>query len=361
MLSPSTPAAARDLPFVSVVLPVRNERSHLPGCLEAVFAQDYPADRLEVIVADGLSTDGTREIAESFKSDHSSLQVITNPGKIVPTGLNAAIAASHGDIVVRVDGHCEVATNYVTECVRYLGWGVDAVGGPIETVGETLIAKAIAAGMSSRFGVGDSAFRTTNGRTMLVDTVAFPAYPRSVLERVGPFDEELVRNQDDEYNYRLRKQGGRVLLATAVRSRYFSRSSLRSLWRQYFQYGYWKVRVLQKHPRQMRSRQFVPAIFVVGVVASLAGAALSLTSWWLFGGIAGSYALLNAAASVGASKGRASVALLLPLIFGILHVSYGCGFLKGLVAFRQRWRDAGHAIRPHPAVAGMDPGSRPEG
>jgi glycosyltransferase involved in cell wall biosynthesis len=340
------------LPLVSVVLPVRNERMHIRRCLDAVLRQDYPPDRLEVIVADGLSTDGTREAAGSFSDSHPSLRVISNAGKIVPAGLNAAIAAAHGDVVVRVDGHCEIASNYVSECVRHLQSGADAVGGPIETIGETAVARAIAAGMSSRFGVGDSAFRTTTGQTRFVDTVAFPAYPRAVLDRIGPFDEELVRNQDDEYNYRLRKHGGRVLLAASVRSRYFSRSSFASLWRQYFQYGYWKVRVLQKHPRQMRARQFVPALFVLALAASLGAALLSVAPWWAFVSVAGMYIALNLAASVSASGGHAATALLLPIVFVVLHVSYGCGFLKGLVAFSNRWRGTTPSAHHHVPDAG---------
>jgi glycosyltransferase involved in cell wall biosynthesis len=326
-------------PLVSVVLPVRNEAKFIGRCLDAVLGQDYPLDRMEIIVADGMSTDGTREIAESFKDRSPALQVIANPGRIVPTGLNAAIAASHGDIVVRVDGHCQIARDYVSRCVRHLQSGVDAVGGPLDTIGETFLARAIALGMSSTFGVGNSAFRTTAGKTMLTDTVAFPAYPRRVLNQIGPFDEELVRNQDDEYNYRLRKRGGRVLLAADVRANYFSRSSLASLWRQYLQYGFWKVRVLQKHPRQMCARQFVPVVFVSALLASLALFAVPPVAWRGLAAIAVPYLLLNIIASAAAAQGSLRMFAVLPLIFALLHLSYGFGFLKGLVVFRTRWND----------------------
>ncbi len=161
------------------------------------------------------------------------------------------------------------ASSYVRRCVEHLlAGGVEAVGGPIETVGETDEAQAIALAMSSWFGVGGSGFRTVKDRATLVETVAFPAYTRQTVQRIGPFDEELVRNQDDEYNYRLLKHGGRILLSPDIRSRYYSRSSLRSLWRQYYQYGFWKVRVMQKHPRQMRWRQFVPPAFVATMLGS---------------------------------------------------------------------------------------------
>lgn len=327
------------LPYVSVILPVRNEADFIGRCLEAVVAQDYPADRMEIVVVDGMSTDGTRQIAESFKARHPALRVLDNPGMIVPTALNIAIAAAHGAIIVRVDGHCEIATDYVSGCVAHLQTGVDAVGGPLRTAGESAIARAIALGMSSMFGVGNSAFRTSTGKTMVVDTVAFPAYPRRVLERVGPFDEELVRNQDDEYNYRLRKAGGRILLAADVRADYFSRSSFRSLWRQYFQYGYWKIRVLQKHPRQMCARQFAPVCLVVGTVLSVAVAALGMAPWWVPALVLGSYLSLNVVASVRTARGQPSLCALVFLTFVILHVSYGCGCLRGLIAFRHRWGD----------------------
>src|SRR5262249_47693295 len=189
------------------------------------------------IVADGRSTDDTRAIVESLQSAHPNLKLVANPDGIAPTGLNVAIAAARGEIIVRVDGHCEIAADYVRRCVEHLqNDGVDGVGGPIEPVGETTTGKAIAAARSSKFGVGGWASRTIKDRTMLADTAPFPAYTRAIIERAGPFDEELVRNQDDEYNYRLRKLGARILLAADVKSRYYSRGNFRKLTRQNFQY-----------------------------------------------------------------------------------------------------------------------------
>jgi glycosyltransferase involved in cell wall biosynthesis len=324
---------------VTVIMPIRNEAAFIERSLGAILRQDYPADRLEIIVADGMSDDGSRQIVRALQSKHANVRLIDNPGRIVPTGLNAAIAQTRGEIIVRVDGHCEIAPDYVRRCVAHLqAGGVDGVGGPLETVGETRTAQTIALAMSSTFGVGGSAFRTTNGQTKLTDTVAFPAYTRSMLEAAGPFDEELVRNQDDEYNYRLRKLGAKILLAADIQARYFSRSSLRSLWRQYFQYGYWKVRVMQKHPQQMRPRQFVPPLFAAALLST---ALLALFWAWgrkLLALVIGAYALANLAASVGTAR-RAGWGHLprLPLVFSILHLSYGFGFLRGLVKFWDRW------------------------
>jgi len=346
-------------------MPVRNEAAHIGRALGAVFAQDYPADRLEVVVADGLSTDGTRERLEELRSRHPNLKVVDNPRGIAPTALNAALREAGGEIIVRVDGHCEIATDYVRRCVGHLRAGsAEAVGGSVTTLGENALGEAIALAMSSRFGVGGSAFRTVQGRTLLVDTVPFPAYPREVLDRTGPFDEELVRDQDDEYNYRLRKGGGRVLLAHDVQSRYYSRGSWTGLWRQYFQYGYWKVRVLQKHPRQMKARQFVPALFVAALGGSAAAAPFVPLGRAALLAIVGAYAAGNGAATLRAARaGGWRLARMLPGAFSILHLSYGSGFLVGLARFWNRWGgDASPQALPAPAAALYDaprlPGAR---
>lgn len=344
-----TPAPSRDA-SVSVVMPVRNESDYIGKSLRAVLAQDCGAERVEVLVADGCSTDGTREIVQDFARRFPSVRLVDNPGRIVATGLNRVIAEARGEIIVRVDGHCEIAPDYVRRCIAHLRSGeAEGVGGPLETVGETAVARVIARAMSSWFGVGGAPFRVRTKGTMLVDTVAFPAYTREVMERAGPFDEELVRNQDDEYNYRLREMGARVLLAEDVRSRYYSRSSLKALWKQYLQYGYWKVRVMQKHPRQMRLRQFVPPLFVAGLLLAALIAPFSEVGRYLLAGLTGAYAGASLLASaLVAARGLEPAMALLPLVFAVMHFAYGLGFLGGLVAFVHRWGD-----RQTRASAGM--------
>ncbi len=329
----------KELPFVSIIMPVRNEAGFIARSLDCVLDQDYPAERIEVIVADGRSTDATREIVQEWQAEHPNLRLVDNPKQIAPTALNVALALARGEIIVRVDGHCEIAPDYVRNCVKHLREdGVEGVGGPLETIGATPMADAIAAAMSSPFGVGGSAFRTVKDRTMLTDTVAFPAYTRAAIERAGLFDEEMVRNQDDEYNYRLRKLGARLLLAADVRARYYSRSSLKSLFKQYFQYGYWKVRVLQKHPRQMSLRQFIPPLFVAALLLSLLVAAVFPWGWLVAALIAGSYLAANLAASfLTASQTNLRHFILLPPVFLALHLSYGAGFLLGLIKFAPHW------------------------
>jgi len=216
--------------------------------------------------------------------------------------------------------------------------GADNVGGRMVAVGTTALGQAVALATSSRFGVGGARFHYSD-REEWVDTVYMGAWPRRVFEQLGGFDPELVRNQDDEFNYRLRAQGGRILLNPRIRSQYYNRTSLRSLWRQYYQYGFYKVRVLQKHPRQMRLRQFVPPAFVASI---LGGALLSplnkrLRALWAL--VITAYAVANLMASwrIARKAGRAHLRRL-PLVFSILHFSYGLGFLHGLIHFRKRWR-----------------------
>ena len=345
-----------EFPFVSIVMPVRNEADFIGRSLRAVLRQNYPPDFMEIIVADGLSTDATRTIIENLATEFGvAIKIVENPQQIAPTGLNHAIAVAKGEIIIRVDGHCEIAPDYVTNCVKYL-WenAAEGVGGPIETIGETLTSQAIAVAMSSGFGVGGSAFRTINDREMYVDTVAFPGYKREIFDRIGVFNEELVRNQDDEFNYRLRKSGGRLLLAPGIRSRYFSRSNFNSLWRQYFQYGYWKVRVLQLHPKQMSLRQFVPFGFVMTIAFLAVCSVLTEFAAWALAAVLSLY-LLAALAATLKSASRTKF-LGFPAVFfsfTILHFAYGIGFFCGLFAFRRKWLRSGETPTPINQVHGF--------
>jgi succinoglycan biosynthesis protein ExoA len=328
-------------PTVTVVMPVRNEAGFIRQSLDAVLEQDYPASLVEIIVADGMSTDGTREIVGSLQAADARIRLLDNSGRIVPTGLNAAIAASTGEVIIRVDGHCRIAGDYIRKCVEHLMRdGVDGVGGSVRTIGETFVARAIAAAMSSPFGVGGSSFRTAQDRDMLADTIPFPAYTRSVVRLAGPFDEEQVRNQDDEYNYRLRKLGAKILLAHDVTSDYYSRGTLRSLWRQYFQYGYWKVRVLQKHPRQMRAAHFVPPLFVLGLALCMCLSLVVPIVRPLLAIGAVSYGIALLAATAHRVRGeQKALAFILPMAFGAMHIAWGSGFLVGLLRFWNRWKE----------------------
>lgn len=330
-------------PGVSVIVPIRNEEKFIEDTLTSVCNQTFPKEDYEIIIADGLSTDGTLEIIknvqERFPKHH--IQVISNEGQIVPTGLNEAIRCAKGKIILRVDGHCEINKNYISTCVKLLkSKDVDVVGGVIDTIGQNYVAKTIAISMSSNFGVGGSPFRVNQEKEIFVDSVAFPAFTHEIIEKVGLFDEELVRNQDDEYTYRIRKAGGKILLSPELRSKYYSRASLKKLFKQYYQYGFWKIRVLQKHPLQMRPRQFAPFLFVVLLLASLGLMPFSQLGLWFFTSIMCVYLVANITASIiEANKNGWNYLLLFPAVFGTLHISYGVGFLVGLFRFSHRWGD----------------------
>ncbi len=325
--------------MISIILPIRNEAQTIRRCLQSVFAQDVLPGEMEVIVTDGMSSDETRQIIQELQKEHANLVMLDNPGKIVSTGMNLAMQHAKGDIIIRVDGHCTIAPDYISRCVEHLSQdNVDGVGGPMETIGETPSARSIAIAMSSSSGVGNSAFRTTSGKTMLADTIPFPAYTREIIEKVGPYDEELVRNQDDEYNYRIRSAGGRLLLAADVHSRYYSRASLSQLWRQFFQYGFYKVRVLQKHPAQMSPRQFAPPLLVGGLIASFLLGLFNPNGWMGFFSLGGIYLLFILASSllIAIRKGWKHLPLM-PLCLFCMHFGYGLGFIAGLIKFWNRW------------------------
>ena len=332
---------ANPAPLISILIPIRNEAAYIQRCLEAVLAQDYPSDRLEILIADGMSEDGTREILNELLKIHPQINVFDNPRKIVSTALNILFPKAKGEILIRVDGHCVIASDYVRNCVWHLTEDhVDGVGGPMHSIGEDHISKVIAIAMSSKFGVGGSSFRTETGETKLVDTVPFPAYTRLIIDKVGLYDEELVRNQDDEYNYRIREAGGKILLASDINSTYYSRGSLKKLWKQYFQYGFYKVRVLQKHPRQMSPRQFIPPMFVSALILCALLTLIFPWGWLVFTALVGVYLLANLAASTLIAWRKGWKYLWpLPIAFTTIHISYGLGFLCGLVKFWNRWDD----------------------
>jgi glycosyltransferase involved in cell wall biosynthesis len=327
--------------LVTLILPIRNESAYIEKSLHSLLVQDYPFDQMEILIADGMSTDDTRAIIQDFAVLHSQLQIhiLDNLGKIVPTGINTALGQAKGDIIIRIDGHTLIALDYVRQCVETLQrTGADNVGGKMNAIGNNPFGKAVALATSTPFGIGGGRFHYSDEEEY-VDTVYMGAWPRQVFEKIGLFDEELVRDQDDEFNYRLRASGGKILLSPAIKSEYTVRGIPSALWRQYYQYGFWKVRVLQKHPRQMSLRQFVPPVFVLALLGS-AFLVLSPTLLSLSLVIPLLYFFTNLGASLWTvSKRGWRYLLLLPLIFAILHLSYGLGFLVGLVKFWNRWSD----------------------
>jgi len=327
-------------PPVSVIMPIRNEAAFIERSLGAVLAQDYPADRLHVMVVDGMSDDGTREMVERMAQGRSNLCLLDNPRRVMPSAANIGIQQAQGEVIVLVGGHTVIAPDYIRRCVNALAiTDAACVGGVMNTVGQNDVAQSIALAQASFFGVGDASFRIGTETAKYVDTVAFGAYRRHVFNEIGLFDEELVRNQDDEFNYRLRAAGGKIWLDPAIRSTYYARATLRSLWRQYFQYGYWKVRVFQKVPGSARFRHGVPPLFALAVVGGLLPA-IAVPAWRpaYLGGLA-FYLLVNLIVSISiAARHGWSHLPRLPLVFAVLHLAYGIGFWAGMVRFGPPWR-----------------------
>jgi glycosyltransferase involved in cell wall biosynthesis len=328
-------------PTVSIVIPVRNEEKFIEACLGSVLAQDYPADRVEILLVDGMSTDRTRELAAAVLAERievGSAHILDNPRSIAPTAMNIGISASKRDVIVRVDGHTTLPADYVRRCVEALQrTGSQCVGGGIRTRGSGAIGRAIAAAQSSRFGVGGVAFRTGRNEAGPVDTVPFGAYPREVFACIGDFDVELVRNQDDELNFRLLQAGGTVWYDPAISTDYFSSPSLRRFWRQYFQYGEYKIRVAQKRSGFASVRHLVPAAFVVSAAASLLLAVARRDVRWALA-VLGPYALANGAASIATARRSQASPARIAIAYAVLHTSYGTGFMSGIWRWRRGFR-----------------------
>ena len=330
--NPSTAA-----PQVTVIVPCRNEAGNIRRCLDSILGNDFPPERFEVLVADGQSDDGTRAIVEEFARSHPAVRLLDNPQRTAAAGLNRGIAEARGQIIMRMDAHNEYAPDYVRQLVECLEKsGADNVGGVCVTVpaNDTHIARAIAVGMSHPLGVGNSYFRIGAAEPRWVDTVPFGCYRREVFQRIGLFDEELVRNQDDEFNLRLIRHGGRILLVPSVKAYYSGRDSLANLWRMYYQYGYFKPLVARKVGSVMTVRQVIPSLFLLTLAATGLAAPWSLASAAAFAVIllawAGTVALC-AAQQMPARGVRCALWLL--LVFPVMHFSYGLGYLRGIVDF----------------------------
>jgi GT2 family glycosyltransferase len=291
-----------------------------------------PEGGFEVVVADGMSTDGTREYLQHLARQHPQIRVLDNPGRIVSTGLNAAIRAARGEIIVRMDAHTTYAPDYMRQCLAVMNeTGADNVGGPMQTTAETFMERGVRAVFHSAFAVGGARSHQANYDGH-VDTVIYGCWKKSVFERIGYFDEELVRNQDDEHNLRLTRAGGEIYQSTRIRSRYQVRGSLGALFRQYMQYGYWKVLVIRKHQLPASFRHLVPGTFV-GCLCVLA--ALGLFWFPALCGAVGLAVLYTAAALavslVIAARTEWILLPVLPVVMWCFHFGYGYGFLRGFL------------------------------
>jgi len=329
-----------DRPMVSLLVAMRNEERFIGKTLESIFAQDYPAARIEVRVYDGDSTDRSLQIAETLCASRQLASVSRNPRITQAAGWNLGIDQARGDIVSIVSAHCELAPDYVSTAVETLErTGADMVGGLMRAIGEGNVGEAVAMATGSPFGVGNARFHFTSVEEE-VDTVYMGFCRRETYQRLR-FDEEMVRDQDDELSYRLLDEGGRIVCNPAIRSFYRNRSTFRSLWKQYYQYGYWKVRVMQKHHRQVRLRQLIPPAFAAALGGSALLAPVSPAARVGLAGILVVYGLSNIAASLAAGRSRPRLLPYLPPTYATVHSAYGFGYLAGLLHFGRKWRSVG--------------------
>ncbi len=321
-------------PRVSIIIPCRNEVAHITSCVCSILEQEPPPGGFEVIVADGMSDDGTREILTRLKESDGRLRLVDNPGRTVPVGLNIAIRIARGKIIIRMDAHTEYASDYICQCQKILEMtGADNVGGPARTKSESYVQRAICAAYHSPFSVGGARFHNIDYEGY-VDTVPYGCWHREIFDRIGFFDEELVRNQDDEFNLRIARVGGKIWQSPEIQSWYMPRHTLRRLFQQYLQYGYWKVRVIQKHKYPASIRHLIPACFVfLLMLLPLLSFKWPIAGWgWL--GLVGTYTIVNQTVSVlTLVRNGWKILPILPIVFGCFHFAYGWGFLHGIWDF----------------------------
>jgi glycosyltransferase involved in cell wall biosynthesis len=324
-------------PKVSIIVPCYNEQSTIRLLLEALCAQTFPRAEMEVVIADGMSTDGTRAAIASFQSEFPELdvRVVDNTRRNIPSGLNRALEAARGEIIVRLDGHSSPYPDYIERCFEaHQADRGENIGGvwEIQPGAATWIAEAIAAAAAHPLGVGDAMYRLAASAAE-VDTVPFGSYRRTLVDRIGAYNESLLTNEDYEFNARIRKASGRVWLDPAIRSVYFARATLGELIRQYWRYGYWKWRMLRNFPGTVRWRQALPPIFVSSLMGlGLASFFVPVARWLLVAELIVYFSILLFTGAYAALKHHKSFLLPgLPLAITAMHVSWGSGFLWSML------------------------------
>lgn len=322
-------------PLVSIIIPVYNEEKYIGKCLDSVLADAYQKTKLEILVIDGMSIDGTRNIIDNYSIKYPFINLIDNPKRVQAAALNIGIKKAKGSVIIRMDAHSFFMTqDFVRKCVELiLAPDIDNVGGVIESIGSDYVSKAIAIATTSAYGIGNAYFRLADKvkNEIWVDTVFPGCWKKTTLEKVGSFNEEFCVNEDYELNYRIRRAGGKILLSPQIRSGYYVRSTIYSLFQQYFRYGYWKARTVLTHPSSLRWRQAMPPLFVSGFAVSI----IMILSGLKIGMI---IPLLYLSATIVSSlkysiKTSPIYFPLLLIIFPIIHFSWGTGLIVGVA----RW------------------------
>lgn len=321
--------------IISIICPILNEEKYIENCIQSIIAQDYPKASLEVLFVDGMSSDNSRNLVKQYAKLHDYIKLLDNPFKVVPHALNIGIKASKGNVIIRIDGHCKYPVNYVSILVKNLyELNADNVGAVWNTLpaNNTSICKAIAICSSNKFGVGDSKHKLGSDKIIKVDTVPFGCYHREIFDKIGYFDEDLTRNQDDEFNARLINNGGKIYLIPSLIIAYTARDSLKKMSIMYYQYGLFKPLVAKKLGSPATLRQFFPSAFLLGLFFGAILSSFSKIIFYLYLSIIALYLIIAFIISFNKTIKLKDWKLLfsIPMAFLIIHLSYGLGYIIGL-------------------------------
>jgi len=331
-------------PFVSVIIPCRNEKEFIRDCLESIIAQDYPKDNLEFLVVDGMSEDGTRDIIRQFSCRHPFIKLIDNPRRITPCAINTGIKNASGEVIIRMDAHAVYKEDYISKCVKYLfEYRADNVGGVLVTRQreDSFIGRAIARALSNSFGVGNSIFRTGAEKPVWVDTVFGGCYKKEIFDKVGLFNEDLIFSQDIDFNQRLKRAGGRILLHPDIKSYYYARSRFMDFCRYNFKNGVWityPLKFVKTFPFSLR--HIIPLIFASSLIILAALSPFFVFFFWLFICISGFYFVINIffSAKIAMNESDFRYLFIMPVVFFSLHFLYGLGSIWGIIKLPGRQR-----------------------
>ena len=323
---------AKKLETVSIVIPVYNEEKYIEGLINSLLKQDYDKEKIEIIFVDGNSSDKTVEIInKKLANEKLQYRVMSNPKKITPKSVNMGIKEAQNDIIIRLDAHSEYPINYITKCVYYINnTDADNVGCLFKAEGKTKIGKAIANVVSSKFGVGNSGFRIKEN-SGYVDTVPFGTFRKELFDKIGYFNEELIRSEDNEFNYRIRKNGGKVYLFNETEIIYYPRDTIYRLMKMGFQNGEWATYTGYIIPGTMGIRHFIPLLFVLGLIAGIIITALHLKALTIaFFSVLAIYFIIDLLFTLKSVIKDGIEQLICFIIYPLFHISYGIGSIFGI-------------------------------
>lgn len=324
------------LPLVSIVIPMLNEQDAIERCVHSILAQDYPQDKLEIVIVDGMSVDASRQVVQTMMNEHQSIRLLENPSSRTPASLNIGIRQAKGDVVIILGAHTTIDSRFVSTNVKYMNeLDVKCTGGTQMNVGETYVQRAIGYAMGSIFGIPSAPYRFYP-KKRFVDTVVYAAYKRQLFDEIGYFDEELRISEDAEFNWRIRKAGNKIFYTPEIISYYYPRKNLSRLFKQFFNYGIFRVNVMKKHFDSFKLIHFLPPLFIATMCILLVGGFL-LPVLWRFAAVLSAayllYIVLGAIVTAGKIR-KIHYVPVLPLVFATMQISWGTGFLVGMLKNR---------------------------